>query len=270
MRGIHGAADHHLGLVPSLGHIRRAASYSACSLELLEERLAGDPWEHRGAIADEFLKKWNAESMWDRGLFQGEVLGWIMMTVLLILITMGEDAPAAVAGIVARWPQLVKLLKTVDTLGDVTTYVGAAAKFAKVPGKAASCVAGKFGKAARNAEHVAEDASRAGRKTEEVVEQASGHIPGGMHAHESAPGPQHGPGAAHIHDESFSANRTFERSEKHSGKDRRVGGKKVAKEPTDGQAALDFSFQVSNNSPRRIGIERTMNSWYSIALATGS
>jgi hypothetical protein len=135
-------------------------------------------WEHRGEIADEFLKQWNAESMWDRGLFQGDVLGWIMMTVLLIFVTMGEDAPAAVAGIVTRWPQLVKLLKTVDTLGDVTTYIGAAAKAAKVPGKAAEYVAGKLGKASRGAEHVAEDigkdAGRGGDKAGSAAEHAAG------------------------------------------------------------------------------------------------
>jgi hypothetical protein len=135
-------------------------------------------WEHRGEIADEFLKKWNAESMWDRSLFQGDVLGWVMMTVLLILVTMGEDVPAAVAGIVTRWPQLVKLLKTVDTLGDVTTYVGAAAKAAKVPGKAAKYVAGKLGKASRGAEHVAEDVgkdvSRGGNKATNAAEHAAG------------------------------------------------------------------------------------------------
>jgi hypothetical protein len=209
-------------------------------------------WEHRGDIADEFLKKWDAESMWDRGLFQGEVLGWVMMTVLLILITMGEGAPAAVGGIVARWPQVAKLLKVVDTLGDVTTYLGAAAKVAKVPGKAASYVAGKLGKAARGAEHAVEDASRAGKKTQEAAEHATSHPPEGGHP---APGPQHGPGAAHIHDEAFSANRTFEGSEKHGGRDRKVGGKKVAKEPADGQSALNFSFQMSPSSPRRIGID---------------
>lgn len=121
-------------------------------------------WEHRGEIADEFLKKWNAESAWDRGLFQGEVLGWVTMTVLLILVTMGEDAPAALAGIAVRWPQLVKLLKTVDTLGDVTTYLGAAAKAAKLPGKAAKYVAGKFGTAARDVEHVAGDVERNARR----------------------------------------------------------------------------------------------------------
>jgi hypothetical protein len=106
-------------------------------------------WEHRGEIADEFLKKWNAENAWDRGLFQGEVLGWVTMTVLLILVTMGADAPAALSGIAVRWPQLIKLLKTVDTLGDVTTYLGEAAKVAKLPSKAAHFVAGKYGRAER-------------------------------------------------------------------------------------------------------------------------
>ena len=134
-------------------------------------------WEHRGEIADEFLKKWNAESSWDRGLFQGDVLGWLMMTVLLILVTMGEDAPAALAGIAVRWPQLVKLIKTVDTLGDVTTYLGAAAKAAKLPGKAAAFVAGKMGRAERVAEHVAEDVSkdagRAGKKAEHAAADAT-------------------------------------------------------------------------------------------------
>jgi hypothetical protein len=199
-------------------------------------------WEHHSEIADEFLKKWNAENMWDRGLFQGDVLGWVMMTVLLILVTMGEDAPLAVAGIVTRWPQLVKLLKTVDTLGDVTTYIGTAAKAAKIPGEAASSIAGKLGMAAHGAEHGAQGAGRAGKKTTDVAAHASSQVVEHMHPHASSPGSQHGPGAAHIHDESFSANRTFERSEKHSVNDRTVGGKKVAKEPTDGQAALDFSF----------------------------
>ncbi len=134
-------------------------------------------WEHRGEIADAFLKKWNAESSWDRGLFQGDVLGWLMMTVLLILVTMGEGAPAALAGIAVRWPQLVKLIKAVDTLGDVTTYLGAVAKAVKLPGKAAAFVSGKMGRAERVAEHVAEDASkdagRAGTKAEHAAADAT-------------------------------------------------------------------------------------------------
>jgi hypothetical protein len=136
-------------------------------------------WEHRGQIADEFLKKWNAEGMWDRGLFQGEVLGWVMMTVLLILVTMGEGAPAAIGGITARWPQLIKLLKTVDTLGDVTTYLGAAAKAVRLPKEAAAFVAGKVGRAGRAVGHTAEGlgegGGRAGKKVGREVEHHAAH-----------------------------------------------------------------------------------------------
>ncbi len=145
-------------------------------------------WEHRGEIADEFLKKWNAESAWDRGQFQGEVLGWVTMTVLLILVTMGEDAPAALAGIAVRWPQLVNLLKTVDALGDVTTYLGAAAKVAKLPAKATRFVAGKFGRAERATEHLAGDAQR----TVGGVEREASHVPHGEQPREAAhPSPGH-------------------------------------------------------------------------------
>ncbi|HWO21689.1 MAG TPA: DUF4157 domain-containing protein [Kofleriaceae bacterium] len=103
-------------------------------------------WDRRGQIVDEFVKRWTADSMWDRGLFQGEVLGWIMMTVLLLLVTLGEAAPAAIGGIALRWPQLTKLLQTVDALGDVTTYLGAAAKTTHLPREAAAVVSGKLGR----------------------------------------------------------------------------------------------------------------------------
>lgn len=134
-------------------------------------------WEHRGDIADEFLKKWNADSPWDRGLFQGEVLGWLAMTVLLILMTMGEAAPGAIGSIALRWPQLTRLVTAVDTLGDVTTYLGAAAKALKLPGKAAGHVAGKLGRAARRGEHVSQEASKeaanSGMKAEQTAEDIS-------------------------------------------------------------------------------------------------
>ena len=169
------------------GHIKEMASAWVEKMKAV--------WERRGEIADEFLRKWNCESAWDRGLFQGEVLGWVTMTVLLILITMGEDAPAALSGIAVRWPQLVKLLKTIDALGDVTTYFGAAAKVAKLPGKAAQFVAGKFGRAERAAEHVAEDvgkdAGRLGQKTDAVAEHGPGQSPG--HAAPTERGPERGP-----------------------------------------------------------------------------
>jgi hypothetical protein len=109
-------------------------------------------WEQRGAIADEFLRKWNAPSGWDRGRFHGEVLGWIMMTVLIIILTLGESAAASAGGLAARFPQVVKLLKTVDAVGDITTYLGGAIKSIRstrqLPDAAPQLVKDKLGKAA--------------------------------------------------------------------------------------------------------------------------
>jgi hypothetical protein len=131
-------------------------------------------WERRGDIADVFLKKWNAESLWDRGRFQGEVLGWIMMTVLLVLLTLGNGAPAALSGVTLRWPQLINLLKTVDTLGDVTTYLGVAARAIKLPGHAADYLAGKLGRAQRKATgEVDTTTTRTSKNEENATERTS-------------------------------------------------------------------------------------------------
>ncbi len=92
-------------------------------------------WERRGQIADEFMKKWNAPGGWDRGQFQGEVLGWVMMTVLIIVLTAGSGAAASAGSLAARFPQVVKLLKTVDVVGDVTTYLGGGLQGLKAAGR---------------------------------------------------------------------------------------------------------------------------------------
>jgi hypothetical protein len=69
------------------------------------------------------------------------------------------------------------LLKTVDTLGDVTSYLGGVAKVTKLPGKAVSFAAGKLGKTERGAGHLAEevgkDAGRAGAKAESSAAHAT-------------------------------------------------------------------------------------------------
>lgn len=48
------------------------------------------------------------------------------------------------------------------------------------------------------------------------------------------------------------ANLTFEPNPKHRGKKRR----RVSAQPTDGQAALNNSVQISERSSRRVGVDR--------------
>ncbi len=99
-------------------------------------------WENRDAIAEDFLRKWESEDAWTRGNFQGEVLGWVMMTALLCIATAGAGALSAAGQISGRWAAILRALAAIDALGDLTTYVGAAAR---LPAKAASHLRGKLG-----------------------------------------------------------------------------------------------------------------------------
>ena len=125
-------------------------------------------WENRAQLADDFMKKWNAPSDWDRGLFQGEVLGWVLMNVLIAIFTGGAGA---VANITGKWAAVIKILNAVEKVSNVTTYVG---KAVKLPGKVVKFAAGKLGRGASTVEHAAEvvvkDATRAGGH---VVEDAA-------------------------------------------------------------------------------------------------
>jgi hypothetical protein len=112
-------------------------------------------WGQRGEMAADFMAKWESEDAWTRGNFQGEVLGWVMMTALLIIATAGEAAAAMATG---KWATVLRVLRAADALGDVTTYVG---KAARLPGKAVSTLRRRFGKGAR---------SGADKAAEEVVD----------------------------------------------------------------------------------------------------
>lgn len=106
-------------------------------------------WANRDKIADEFMRKWEAEDGWDRGSFQGEVLGWVMMTALIALLTAGEGAAVMMTG---RWAHVLRALKTVDALGDVTVY---ARKVGKLPAKAVEHVQERLGRGTARAERAA-------------------------------------------------------------------------------------------------------------------
>ena len=111
-------------------------------------------WANRAQIAADFMEKWNAPDGWDRGKFQGEVLGWVMMTVLITILTLGEGAIEQITG---KWANIVKLLKLSQKAGDFATYAKA------------------FGNMASKAAQVAIDAMRASRlgKVVEVAEVAA-------------------------------------------------------------------------------------------------
>jgi Domain of unknown function (DUF4157) len=133
-------------------------------------------WENKEAIADEFLNKWNAADQWERGLFQGQVLGWLMMTILLVVLTLGESAPAVVAGLATKFPRLIQLLKVVDAVGDVATYARAVGKGLVLPTKAFDAVKNRVGKAGDVADDAAEKAAAAGKAVPDKSPAASDGI----------------------------------------------------------------------------------------------
>lgn len=131
--------------------------------------------------AIDFMRKWESDDAWIRGNFQGEVLGWVMMTAFLILATAGSSTLAMATG---KWASVLRLLRTVDALGDVTTYLG---KAVRLPGKAAAVLRRKLGKGASEAAELADevlelegDAARAASHAEGKADSAQAT----KHAHE--------------------------------------------------------------------------------------
>jgi hypothetical protein len=109
----------------------------------------------------------------------------VMMTALLIIATAGEGAAAMATG---KWATVLRVLRAADALGDVTTYVG---KAARLPSKAVTTLRRRFGKGADVAEEVAEsaavkegqhlagEATDAGSRAEAPVSHGGGEQPAG-------------------------------------------------------------------------------------------
>jgi hypothetical protein len=114
-------------------------------------------WANRAEVARDFMEKWEARDAWDRGNFQGEVLGWVMMTVLLIIVTAGGATEAAIAQISGKWANIIKLLKLAQKAGDFGTYAKALTGTASKAATAAfdAMRASRLGTAVKIAEAVA-------------------------------------------------------------------------------------------------------------------
>jgi hypothetical protein len=84
----------------------------------------GDAWARRGelltGLADNFMAKWKAKDDWERGSFQGEVVGYLTMLLFIIYVTAGSGAAIAGTG---RFGAFVKLIQLADAAGSLGTYV---------------------------------------------------------------------------------------------------------------------------------------------------
>jgi hypothetical protein len=93
-----------------------------------------EAWKNRDQIiqqiATEFMDKWENPDDYARGNFQGEFLGYIMMTALITILTFGEGAVVVGAG---RFGAFIKLVQFADKAGSVGTYVGKLKSKIKLP-----------------------------------------------------------------------------------------------------------------------------------------
>lgn len=127
-------------------------------------------WKNRkeimADIATDFMEKWEAKDDYDRGNFQGEFLGYVMMLAFITLVTMGEGTVIAGAG---RFGAFIKVIQAADAAGSIGTYVGKLRKAVKLPAKA-----------------VKEAEEAVGKNARKVVKMA-GDTPDAPHGHGGAP-----------------------------------------------------------------------------------
>lgn len=122
-------------LIQALWPIARALSGDVGTIMAFARKL-GALWNNRDdillAIASDFLDRWQADDSWDRGNFQGEVLGYVLMSAFIMLITVGAGAAIIATG---RFGSVMKLIRLVDSACDITTYVGPMVHAANLPGR---------------------------------------------------------------------------------------------------------------------------------------
>lgn len=116
------------------------------------------------AIDAMFEKDWDNPSGWDRGMFRGQVVGYVVAQAILAMVTGGA---IVIAG---KWAVVGRLLKTVDAAGDITAYAaGAANMVSKIEQAGGNVIQGPWKAMANAAEDLGKDASKAEREAAGVI-----------------------------------------------------------------------------------------------------
>ena len=127
-----------------------------------------------------FVRNWTQDDDFDRGEFQGEVIGYILAQVLLAIVTMGESVALQATG---RFASFIKVVRALDVSADILTYARGAARVARLPADALA----RLRKAARGA-------GDAGDAAGDVRRQAGGAASEGTataaHARDEASAPE--------------------------------------------------------------------------------
>jgi hypothetical protein len=104
-----------------------------------------------------FEAQWHAEDSYDRGNFRGEVVGYVVTQLAVIIASGGTVAAALAAG--GKWGPILAVVRAADAAGDVFTY-------ARQAGRVLGKLRGKLGKPAGAAGDAADEAGDAARRAD--------------------------------------------------------------------------------------------------------
>ena len=176
--------DLFMGLADLIRAVWAVARVLAGDYERLRRfaRKLGELWKNQDALetrmASDFLARWEAADDWDRGNFQGEVLGYTMMLAFITLVTLGAGTTVAGAG---RFGHFIRLIQVMDATGDITTYAGAMMRSLKMPGHVLEESAEVLGKKTLKVE--AGGKTRRGKRAATAVDEAGELADAAPHAH---------------------------------------------------------------------------------------
>jgi hypothetical protein len=114
-------------------------------------------------IAGEFADAWEHEDPWERGLFRGRVLGYVIAEILMAVFSFGALTALKWAG---RFAKISAVLVKLPKVASIASKVGKAAALRKLPAKAVEVLRQRFGAGPRRA------ASRAARVAEREIEES--------------------------------------------------------------------------------------------------
>lgn len=80
---------------------------------------AGDMAAAIRLLGPEVAKRWHEGSSYEQGNFRGEVVGYVVAQIALLVATSGESAALQASG---KWGAIVRALRTLDAVGDITQW----------------------------------------------------------------------------------------------------------------------------------------------------
>ncbi len=80
------------------------------------------------AMGRQFKEDWNHPDSFACGNFRGEVIGYVATQIAILIISGGVAAEGVAFASLSRWGKLVEIVRTLDSVGDITAWAQRAGK----------------------------------------------------------------------------------------------------------------------------------------------